>query len=48
MLKRQSKGLAIIFGILILASVMTSCGRSGYGCPFELKLEIPTPLCTAK
>lgn len=43
MLKKSSKGLAVTFGFLLLTSAMTSCSRGGYGCPYELKLEIPTP-----
>lgn len=48
MQKNSYNGLAVIFGFLLLTSAMTSCSRGGYGCPYELKLEIPTPYSLIK
>ncbi len=40
-MKKSIKNLAFATIALVAVLTMSSCGRGGYGCPYELK--VPTP-----
>lgn len=48
MKKKLSKSVAVLFAVLVTASVFTSCNRNGYGCPYELNVPTSIVKCIVK
>ena len=42
---KLSKNIKVLMGLVLVATVLASCSRGGYGCPYELEVAVDVVNC---